>query len=93
MDTHKEKMTTTSAYVHTFFVSPKDAWRPFPIDMLRYEGCYFVREQDARAASYGWRGLWKEGSTIKLRKVWERKWSPSRRWQSYGWRVVTEARK
>ena len=66
----------------------------FPIDMLRYEGCYPVSEHEDSATIV--HSLMREGEPVPkpyrvaVRKVHNlgKHWRPTAgRWESFGWRV------
>ena len=68
---------------------------PFPLDMLRYDGCYPATSRDATRAQdprCGGRGV-REERTIAVERAAAsraeaRRWRPTvARWESFGWAV------
>ena len=73
---------------HTFAVRGSGN---FPIDMLRYDGCFPAYEIESRliAMQADAGEDFFEQRTVTLCKVTERVWEPTTsRWRSYGWDVV-----
>lgn len=61
---------------------------PFPLDMLRYDGCFPVRSEDASSIGLREPECYEAARTIRLRTV-RPKLTPDR-WRSFGWKVRTE---
>lgn len=63
---------------------------PFPIDMLRYDGCYPLSEGDANLIRSSLEeGLTKRTTIVLLKPNGYQHWTPNyKRWKSYGWEVV-----
>jgi len=63
----------------------------FPLDMLRYDCCYFAEERDARRveSTMGYKEVEEfNGMVIYLERVAEKSWKPTEdRWKSFGWDV------
>ena len=58
----------------------------FPIDMLRYDGCFPDTSEDSVLISYQHP---KKGASVTLRKVGTVHWTPTtERWRSFGWNIV-----
>lgn len=78
-------------YVHTFTVRPKGTI-PFPVDMLRYDGCYPSGETEAGKIAENLRswGDDPDNRYVELEAVKDRPdWEPTGgRWDSFGWEVV-----
>lgn len=79
-------------YVQTFRVIPKtpNSEAVFPLDMLRYDSCFFVNESDARALEAN---NLRSGGEIKLRRYVEhglREAPTEARWSSFGWIINGE---
>lgn len=78
-------------YVQTFTVIPKRGDEEvFPLDMLRYDGCFFDKEADA--TKVGTSGCPATGSlrvtgSVSLRRYVESKddMPTEARWTSFGW--------
>lgn len=61
----------------------------FPIDMLRYDGCFPLSEGDARLIRDSFDGFAKKRTVVLLRPHGYKHWQPSfKRWKSFGWEVV-----
>lgn len=62
----------------------------FPIDMLRYDGCFPLSEGDSALISKSLRICPSEKTTVVLLKPNGYKhWTPNyARWKSYGWEVI-----
>ena len=61
----------------------------FPIDMLRYDGCYPASEHPDSFNIAQRIEDCATGTIVTLRKVWPSGWRPTEgRWSSFGWRVV-----
>jgi len=60
----------------------------FPIDMLRYDQCFPLREDESAKIAKSWRGL-----DIELgRHVTDESDEPSYdRWLSFGWKVLPDS--
>jgi hypothetical protein len=75
-------------YVQTFEVEGRF---PFPVDMLRYDYCYPVREaEDSYNIAASIRRDTNGPVRIKLRRTIEHKGNlpTSGRWSSFGWTVI-----
>ena len=61
---------------------------PFPVDMLRFDGCYPLNETDSTAII---QMLYTEGGTAEVRlRIDEPGRRPSKdRWHLFGWEVVS----
>jgi len=57
---------------------------PFPIDMLRFDACHPVSQQDISNLTHGFAHL------VELEhRCADKEWEPTdRRWASFGWQVV-----
>jgi hypothetical protein len=66
--------------------------REFPIDMLRYDGCFPLEERDALAIARSIRGddMTAEDARIHLVAYHESGgWKPTAaRWESFGWKLA-----
>jgi hypothetical protein len=61
----------------------------FPIDMLRYDGCWPYNETDSHLIQQDPYSEPKDERTVTLKTHGDRRWSPSvLRWKSFGWTVV-----
>lgn len=72
-------------YVQTFSVIPKSSDKAtFPLDMLRYDSCFFASESDTRRIENA--DLRVDGE-VKLKRYVEGKDSlpTDARWSSFGW--------
>lgn len=72
-------------YHHKFSVSGP---APFPVDMLRYDGCYPSTQDDTARLARAFRSPFSD-MTIHLSTINDqRRWSPTvARWNSFGWFV------
>jgi len=62
----------------------------FPLDMLRYDGCYPRTEEDANRAQDRERGRRQVECTKPMCPSY---WRPkAARWESFGWKVIAEKR-
>jgi hypothetical protein len=69
---------------HTFKVTGRGQ---FPIDMLRYDGCYPKTGEDAAKIEASFRDPGTE-ITVSLERFGEKTWAPERaRWSSFLWRM------
>lgn len=72
------------AYIHEFTVEGSGN---FPLDMLRYDGCYPYESEDVERMTT--RGERRQVKLISIGPRGDR--SPTEgRWESFGWRVVTK---
>lgn len=77
------------AFRHIFTVQGNTR---FPVDMLRYDGCFPATSEDASALNASIDDD-PQVRSVTLYKVWERDWQPTRgRWQSFGWTVDSHCR-
>lgn len=65
---------------------------PFPIDMLRYDGCFPLSEADSTLISRSIEspiGVHRKIKVALLRPHGYKHWTPTyKRWKSYGWDVT-----
>lgn len=60
---------------------------PFPLDMLRYDGCFPVRGEDATSIGLREPECYEETRSVRLRTV--RPKLTEDRWRSFGWKIKT----
>lgn len=69
----------------------------FPIDMLRYDGCFPLSEEDSNLITLTLRTerKWRPTKIVLLKPNGYKHWIPSyTRWKSFGWEVIeSEERK
>jgi hypothetical protein len=86
-------------YYHEFTIAPKDekASPRFPLDMLRYDRCFFTKEEEANAVQDALMAEYLTGrerghgiKSITLGKhTSDKNWKPMiRRWERFGWKVM-----
>jgi len=74
-------------YTHIFTVEGK---YNFPLDMIRYDRCFFYSESDSYAADGTIRSFPEERVQVTLTKDAPKSWVPtSGRWESFLWKVVS----
>lgn len=70
-------------YYHRFVV---EGVGYFPLDMLRYDGCWPGTSEDVDAISYIEDGMKRR---VQLTTIGHKDWKPTLgRWQSFGWEVL-----
>ncbi len=78
-------------YNHEFTVKAVKGFT-FPLDMLRYDGCFPADEKDAREleTTIGYKSpVDFLGMEVRLEKTAEKSWKPTNgRWESFGWKVI-----
>lgn len=78
-----------------FKVIPRDSSEEFPIDMLRYDSCFPLTEDDSHMIERAVRGDSDPRAPILLARRFAdsydaKDWRPSTdRWESFGWRIET----
>ncbi len=78
-------------YIQTFCVIPKTSnTAVFPLDMLRYDTCFFASETDARRVEAA--GDLRVKGEVKLKRYVETKHDipTDARWSSFGWIINGE---
>ncbi len=86
----KLEATNVRRFIVQFTVRPIDGWRPFPIDMLRYDCCAPMNEGDAAAIEARNDPDSRDVREIRLvRFATNSGWRPTAdRWRSFGWTVL-----
>jgi hypothetical protein len=90
-----EKLTTPLKYAHYAVVTRARGTTPFPVDMLRYDRCYPLREIDSVTIGANISDPWSRENTedqIFLVKYSEKSdvkgQFTTARWDSFGWLVM-----
>jgi hypothetical protein len=77
-------------YLQKFAVVPKrDVVTTFPLDMLRYDCCFFAKESESSALTHG--GL-STSEPVHLKRYVEHRGDipTDARWSSFGWIIMGE---
>ena len=62
---------------------------PFPLDMLRYDGCFPDTSVDVEKIRGSFNILGPNKWSIRVVKISQQKWEPTtKRWESFGWKVI-----